>query len=154
VGTYDAEEEGGLVGLQRGLRVQGVESMGAVNKGRNYGGAAELFDELQAVSSWQRLAEDGGGRGEGVDLLEGLVVDEAGGVFWDFQLAFLDVLAEFPGEAGRVSRVVFGSEAGRRGSLSHDSTRAKLKDVHMRDETYMVVAGGDNLHLGGVYSKP
>jgi hypothetical protein len=152
VGTYDAEEEGGLVGLQRGLRVQGVESMGAVNEGRNYGGAAELFDELQAVSSWQRLAEDGGG--ERVDLLEGLVVDEAGGVFWDFQLAFLDVLAEFPGEAGRVSRVVFGSEAGRRGSLSHDSTRAKLKDVHMRDETYMVVAGGDNLHLGGVYSKP
>jgi hypothetical protein len=152
VGTYDAEEEGGLVGLQRGLRVQGVESMGAVNEGRNYGGAAELFDELQAVSSWQRLAEDGGG--EGVDLLEGLVVDEAGGVFWDFQLAFLDVLAEFPGEAGRVSRVVFGSEAGRRGSLSHDSTRAKLKDVHMRDETYMVVAGGDNRHLGGVYSKP
>jgi hypothetical protein len=63
VGTYDAEEEGGLVGLQRGLRVQGVESMGAVNEGRNYGGAAELFDELQAVSSWQRLAEDGGGGG-------------------------------------------------------------------------------------------
>jgi hypothetical protein len=152
VGTYDAEEEGGLVGLQRGLRVQGVESMGAVNEGRNYGGAAELFDELQGVSRWQRLAEEGGR--ERVDLLEGLVVDEAGGVFWDFQLAFLDVLAEFPGEAGRVSRVVFGSEAGRRGSLSHDSTRAKLKDVHMRDETYMVVAGGDNLHLGGVYSKP
>jgi hypothetical protein len=61
VGTYDAEEEGGLVGLQRSLRVQGVESMGAVYEGRNYGGAAELFDELQTVSSWRRLAGTEGG---------------------------------------------------------------------------------------------
>ena len=48
--TYDAEEEGGLVGLQGGLWIQDVESMAAVCEGGNHGGAAELFDELQAVS--------------------------------------------------------------------------------------------------------
>ena len=92
-----------------------------------------------------------GGHGH---LLEGLVVDEAGGVFWDFQLPLLNVLAEFPREAGRVSRVVFRGEAGRRSSLCHDSTRAELKEVHTRGETYMAVAGGDILHLAGLYSKP
>ena len=29
-------------------------------------------------------------------LLESFVVNEAGGIFWDIQLPFLDVLAELP----------------------------------------------------------
>jgi hypothetical protein len=33
------------------------------------------------------------------DLLKRFVVDEAGGIFWDFQLPFLDVLPKLPGEA-------------------------------------------------------
>ena len=41
-------------------------------------------------------------------LLEGLVVDEAGGVLWDLQLALLYVFPELPRETRRVSGLVFG----------------------------------------------
>lgn len=33
------------------------------------------------------------------DLFECFVVDKAGGIFWNFQLPFLYMLSELPGEA-------------------------------------------------------
>lgn len=36
---------------------------------------------------------------EGMHFFEGLVVDKAGGIFWNLQLPFLDVLAKLPGKA-------------------------------------------------------
>lgn len=47
-----------------------------------------------------------------IHLLECLVVDETCGIFWNLQLPLLDVLAELPRKASRVSRLVFGSQAG------------------------------------------
>jgi hypothetical protein len=48
------------------------------------------------------LCEEGRGGGELLDeLLQGLVVDEAGGVLGDLELALLDLLAKLPGQAVR-----------------------------------------------------
>jgi hypothetical protein len=56
-------------------------------------GCAQLLDELEVVSRWclSVVAQQ--------YLLESLVVDEAGGIFWDFQLPLLYVLPEFPRKA-------------------------------------------------------
>jgi hypothetical protein len=48
--------------------------------------------------------------GDVKDLLERLVVDKAGSIFWYFQLPLLDVLAELPRETCRVSGVIFRSK--------------------------------------------
>jgi hypothetical protein len=41
------------------------------------------------------------GKGKGLHLLQGLVVDKASSIFRDLQLAFLDLLAKLPVMAGR-----------------------------------------------------
>lgn len=76
-----------------------------------------------------------------IHLLERLVVDKTGGILWNLQLPLLDVLAELPRKASRVSGLIFGSQAGARCSLPHDSPGAELKGLHRRGMTYMVVAG-------------
>lgn len=50
---------------------------------------------------------------EKMHLLERLVIHKTGGVFWNLQLPFLDMLAKLPGEASRVSCVLLRCEAGR-----------------------------------------
>ena len=50
--SYHAKEEGGLVGLQRGLGVECVVAMTAVGQCRNHGGCAQLLDELEKRIRW------------------------------------------------------------------------------------------------------
>ena len=56
-------------------------------------GCAQFLDELEGVSPWCISAV------VRRYLLEGLVIDKASGIFWDFQLPLLYVLSEFPREA-------------------------------------------------------
>lgn len=48
--AFQAEEEGGFVGLQRGLRVLEGEAVGLRLLGGEDGGFAQVFDELGSVS--------------------------------------------------------------------------------------------------------
>lgn len=59
---------------------------------RYHGSCAQLLDELEGVSGWCISAV------VQAHLLERLVVDKAGGIFWDLELALLYVLAELPGK--------------------------------------------------------
>lgn len=45
------------------------------------------------------------------NLLQSLVVDEAGGILWNLQLPLLDMLAELPRKASGVSSFIFGGQA-------------------------------------------
>ena len=56
--------------------------------------SAEFLDELQIIRLVKPLRY-----GRHMDLLERFVVDKSGGIFWNFQLPFLDVLPELPGKA-------------------------------------------------------
>jgi len=48
----------------------------------------------------------GGGGYCGIeDLLERLVIDKTGGIFWNIQLPFLDVFPKLPEETCRVSMI-------------------------------------------------
>lgn len=90
--AHHSEEKGGLVGLQRGLRIKSVISMALPLCG-DHGRCTQFLDELESISR----------KGQAVVrnaryLLEGLVVDEAGSVLWDLQLTLLDMFPELPGE--------------------------------------------------------
>ena len=103
---YQSEEEGGLVGLERGLRVRKAASGMCEVLCMNNGRCTELLDQLQLISKmrtqiYTRLLMATASLLN--YLLESFVVNEAGGIFWDIQLPFLDVLAELP-DGAEISR--------------------------------------------------
>lgn len=110
--------------------------MAVVAQRRYHGRATELLDELQKDQHNTRLVCY-----TPAYLFKRLVVDEAGGIFWDLQLPLLDVLAELPREASRVSSLIFGGQAGAGCSLPQDTSRTELKGLHMRGTTYIVTTG-------------
>jgi hypothetical protein len=93
--ALQSEEEGGLVGLQGGLRVLEGQAVGLGLLGGEDGGFAQVLDELFGGVS--------GNRGcrcwvcwKNSHLFEGLVVDKTSCILWYVELSLLDVLAELP----------------------------------------------------------
>ena len=93
--ALQSEEEGGLVGLQGGLRVLEGQAVGLGLLGGEDGGFAQVLDEL-----FRGISRNRGCRcwvcWKDSHLLERLVVDKASSILWYVQLTLLDVLAELP----------------------------------------------------------
>jgi hypothetical protein len=93
--AFQSEEEGGLVGLQGGLRVLEGQAVGLGLLGGEDGGFAQMLDELFGGVSrdcrcrcWACWTSS--------HLLERLVVYKASCILWYVELSLLDVLAELP----------------------------------------------------------
>lgn len=112
--THESEEEGGLIGLERGLRVKNIGGLAGVVLGLQDGSCTQLLDELglQSVGEPRRRVGPVGEGGR--NLLERLVVHEAGPILRDVQLSLLKVFSEFPAH----SNVRAAKQAGTRPSAS------------------------------------
>ncbi len=89
--AYHSEEKCSLVSLQRRLRVKRIVSMAALAQRRYHRRTTELLDKLQEDQRTCLMM-----RLQLFHLLERLVVDEAGSIFWYLQLPFLYVFPELP----------------------------------------------------------
>lgn len=88
--AYEAEEERRFVRLQSRLLISRAGTILCRSIWSWIRRVFEFFDELSVVNTISSTP------GESPNLLECFVVDEAGCVFWDLELPFLNVLAELP----------------------------------------------------------